>query len=1193
MVFRIFVLLFISLVNQLNAATVGDLVWYDSNQNGIQNSGEPGMPSIKLVLYNATTNYPLDTTYSNAAGFYTFTELPTGYYYIVASQMPYGYIFTLPNIGALDTNDNDACPMGRSTLFTINAADTFLEYDFGLVVDNTPCALSSIECCQVFPSSNTYCFDSYLGLDDSISSVSTAAYGVASSTNQACITYIQNAGVASTQVDTVSITICNSFGDCHQVCIYISKDCIIAPPAILPCNDTIYTCLAVYPASMQLCVPSCLRDEGDIITNANSTFHCEVVINSDSCITYTSFPGMPLGYIDTVTIDFVNLMGHAHHIIYYLQIGCINDQEQAPQWVDTLMTTNVSVQYFLLNENQCRTVRLKTLDVDAADKLTYTTQQSKHGTALYNSNFTSITYCPDFGFKGIDSVFLKVCDSLAPIECDILLLLFEVPNPTPAPVFCNDTVYVCAQVFPQTKTYCFNYCHWMAGDTIQSASTFFNCSLDYIGDSCIKYTPLPGMTEAIVDTMKVRFCSPITGLCHWLVYVIDIGCNASSIDARPFFSNIISQQPINSYSANTTQNTCVVLPISSLDIDTNDALTFTLAPSTAAVTFSTNNHSITYCPPVGFVGQDTFLLTICDSLLPVQCRTIPIVITIKSKICIDTVPACQSIFPQPLLVCPIFCELFQSPVTIHYSSSIPCSVTLQGTNCYKIIQLPGTNNVTNYLRFVGCDALGQCDTLIYAIEIATGIICTNATNVVAQNDTFNCNNTNVNLLLVQANDECVSCTIAPYTVNAPTHGVALFNADGTISYIADAPFVGFDCFSYLLCNVYTGSCDTAQVCVLYQSNAPLATADVWLAADCDFDISLAALSSNDINSSSESVFSIIETTSQGIITLDNSTNTLTYNPTENYTGTDQFIYRLCNETQCDTALVIIQWNCPNAPPILAIQGQTAPYFMVQSDTFDILCYSIQDETNNLLPTYYYNGSGTIIQTQNCIQFSNNTTNANDTIMLIACDPQGLCDTSYIIIINLNALNIIAFNDYDTINAYGTSNISLTNNDQNLNGNPTTFSIIDSFNYGNATLDSAGILTYTNIDFFGNDLNYTDQLTYVVCQANNCDTANVLIYVEGSFDCDSFDIYNAITPNGDLINDYFVISCNYTFQDGRLIIFNRWGQIVFEASNYKNDWNGYWQNTTIKVPTGTYYYLFEQNQHTPNKTKRLSGYLYVK
>ena len=66
------------------------------------------------------------------------------------------------------------------------------------------------------------------------------------------------------------------------------------------------------------------------------------------------------------------------------------------------------------------------------------------------------------------------------------------------------------------------------------------------------------------------------------------------------------------------------------------------------------------------------------------------------------------------------------------------------------------------------------------------------------------------------------------------------------------------------------------------------------------------------------------------------------------------------------------------------------------------------------------------------------------------------------------------------------------------------------------------------------------------------------------------IANIITPNHDGTNDFFV----FNFDLGPcidLIVYNRWGTVIYENSNYQNDWNG--ENKSGKeISDGTYFYI---------------------
>ena len=84
--------------------SIGDFVWNDLNANGIQNSGEPGIPGVTVTLSNGAT------TTTDANGAYAFDNLAPGTYTVSAST-PSGYLVSPSNAGgnpALDSNGSGA-----------------------------------------------------------------------------------------------------------------------------------------------------------------------------------------------------------------------------------------------------------------------------------------------------------------------------------------------------------------------------------------------------------------------------------------------------------------------------------------------------------------------------------------------------------------------------------------------------------------------------------------------------------------------------------------------------------------------------------------------------------------------------------------------------------------------------------------------------------------------------------------------------------------------------------------------------------------------------------------------------------------------------------------------------------------------------------------------------------------------------
>jgi gliding motility-associated-like protein len=110
-------------------------------------------------------------------------------------------------------------------------------------------------------------------------------------------------------------------------------------------------------------------------------------------------------------------------------------------------------------------------------------------------------------------------------------------------------------------------------------------------------------------------------------------------------------------------------------------------------------------------------------------------------------------------------------------------------------------------------------------------------------------------------------------------------------------------------------------------------------------------------------------------------------------------------------------------------------------------------------------------------------------------------------------------------------------------------------------------TYSQIGTFCVTLTAYDS---VGCQ----DTAQACaytIYVE------ELRIPNTFTPNGDAVNDIFEIIGVTQFPNNKLSIFNRWGNLVYEKSQYLNEWDGRNFNDGKPLPDGGYFYIFETGE----------------
>ena len=115
-------------------------------------------------------------------------------------------------------------------------------------------------------------------------------------------------------------------------------------------------------------------------------------------------------------------------------------------------------------------------------------------------------------------------------------------------------------------------------------------------------------------------------------------------------------------------------------------------------------------------------------------------------------------------------------------------------------------------------------------------------------------------------------------------------------------------------------------------------------------------------------------------------------------------------------------------------------------------------------------------------------------------------------------------------------------------------------------------------------------TYYARWVSNCDTsacASITIIVKACED--TLFIPNIFTPNGDNINDYFVIK-NSNGWNINLQVFNRWGNLVYKADNYQNNWDGKYNDKPLS--DGVYYYIINAKGKYSGKEEQYHGSLTI-
>lgn len=130
-----------------------------------------------------------------------------------------------------------------------------------------------------------------------------------------------------------------------------------------------------------------------------------------------------------------------------------------------------------------------------------------------------------------------------------------------------------------------------------------------------------------------------------------------------------------------------------------------------------------------------------------------------------------------------------------------------------------------------------------------------------------------------------------------------------------------------------------------------------------------------------------------------------------------------------------------------------------------------------------------------------------------------------------------------------------------------------------------VIRYSNIAFSG-----IENIVIRVCDSfSACTEHTFSIEVAGEIE-----VFTALSPNGDGMNDKFLIEHIGTLENTRenhVTIFNRWGDVVWEGTNYDNQqvvFTGR-SNDHKDLPSGTYYYVIRFS----SGHKQESGYLSLK
>ncbi len=935
------------------------------------------------------------------------------------------------------------------------------------------------------------------------------------------------------------------------------------------------------------------NDGSTIIVNTIPVIYPEngtVTINSDGTYTYIPFPDF--NGEDSFTYEICNdeTPQECETAVVTITVNPVND---APVAEDDIVTTEG-------NNPISGDVAPNDFDPDGDDLIVTTTPLDgpNNGEIIINPDGT-FTYTPDDGFVGTDTIVYEICDDQIPPECTTAEIIIVVTEP--------GVIYANNDFAEVDEDGTLNGTTVLVNDGDSDGSTLTvnttpisdveNGTLVLNGDGTYTYTPNPDFNGTDYFTYEVCNDEDPVECTTAIVTIIVNPINDAPVAVDDnFFTE--EEIPVN---GDVTPN--------DYDVD-GDIITVNTTPIidvTNGTLIINPDGTFTYTPNPGFTGDDTFTYEICDDATPQECDQAVVTITVGTSGDLYANDDYYEVYEDNILM--------GSTVLVNDGDSDGSAITVTTTPISDVTQGTLTLNWNGTFTYSpDPDYYGE-DQFTYEItndedpqETAQAVVYITVDPVndppVAVDDfaTTNLNTPVVGNVLTNDYDVDGDNLILNTTpIIDPTNGTVVINPDGTYTYTPNTDFEGTDNFVYQICDDGLPQlCTQAVVTItVIDNNNPIYAEDDFAEVDENgvLNGTTVLVNDGDLDGSTLTVTStpVVDVTN-GTLVL-NTDGTYTYTPTTDFVGTDSFTYEVCNDEipqECTTAVVTITVNAINNP------------IFANDDTAEVDEDEVLNGTTVLVNDGDLDGSTLTVTTTPIIDVENGTLVLNtdgtytytpnedfygtDSFTYQVCNDETPQEcTTAVVTITINPINDTPDAEDDFAEGDLDTDIEgdVSTNDTGLGDTTVVFTLDTDVENGTLTFNEDGTFTYTpDTDFVGED-----SFTYTVCDADGeCSTATVILTVIGDV-ITEITIPEGFSPNGDGVNETFVIVGLENYPNHKVTILNRWGNKVYEASPYLNDWDG----TNMfgisvggnKLPVGTYFYIIELEDGKVEK-----GYIYL-
>lgn len=885
------------------------------------------------------------------------------------------------------------------------------------------------------------------------------AHGSASVVGTSLVSYTPQAGFSGS--DQFTYIACNDCPLCDTAVVTIN----ILPANGSACDQDINTCTLPF-TPLELCPEFCLLAPAQINTLSTSALHGSLNDADEGCIVY--IPEAGFTGIDIVTA--IACGGGICDTTYtFITIGedCGTNPPQANDDYAATNPETVLLVYPLLND----------IDPEGSPLNLDSYTQPEHGT-LAPAVSGGLLYTPNAGFWGNDSFSYTTCDPMGLCSQATVYILVNAP--------CLEQYEYCTPNFLSPVEMCIQFCDLIGHEdvSIEHATTTFNCSIHLIGDTCIRYTPLPGFVGT--DLVTLIACDA-DGVCDTVTATVIVGCmtpeaydDIALTDGAPLSINVLGNDV--ELCSNTLSSALLIAP----------------AHGTASVQA---NGTASYTPNPGFSGIDYVTYLACNNCSPPKCDTAVLAITVNSSI---IVPPAPNILAQPDVIQTRFGTSVSIPVLSNdigadvsiVSFSIPehgaVATTPAGLMLY--IPSPGYSGV-DYFLYQICNDDGECSQTLVAVTVLPN--GSPAQAPIAHNDIDSTGiGTPIAVHVLYNDNDPENGNLLLASVTTPTQGTAAIGSGGVINYTPPAGFSGIATFNYTVCD-QQGLCADATVAiavgVVYDNQFPIAQNDTRSVA-IGAPATVWILNNDSDPEGDPLTVTLTSVPAHGTAAFDAATGAATYTPNATFEGLDYFTYMICdaaNPPLCDTAYVTLTVGNGNLPP--AAQNDVATTYI--NTPLNVAVLNNDDDINSpdsdlILSIISPPANGTAVVVGQQISYTPNTDFlGSDQFTYQVCDPEGECDQASVSISVVPDLALPnAQPDIATTSPNTAVVIAVMNNDSG-----DQIMVSDATNPANGTVtitDESTIIYVPNADFAG-----TDVFEYQICNPlGECDQAPVSVTI---------------------------------------------------------------------------------------------------